>query len=178
MALTLRDILREMDQFQTSKGAPRKRELYSDLIVQSINAMGWAGTKSILYRSQIQSEATASDKTGAPKQYLTYVQFYDLQVKEKKTKATPTPIKIYNETYFFSIPTADCRVAMSCMCSDFTFTWEKELFDVGSLIGKWRPYQRKTTTWPQRNPKHVPGLCKHVWSLIKTLSSNDLVYWT
>lgn len=177
MALTLKEILQQMDTFRTSKGAPRKRELYSELPIESINAMGWAGTKSILYRSQIQSEFQTSSKTDSPKQYLTYIQFYDLKVESKKTTATPTSIMINGDPYFFSIPTADSRVAMSCMCSDFTFTWEKELFDVGSLIGRWRPYQRKTATYPPRNPKNVPGLCKHLWTLIRQLSSNDLLYW-
>lgn len=176
MALKLHQILSQMDTFRTSKGAPRNRELYSELPIKSISAMGWAGIYSILYRCQIQSEFQTSEKTDQPKQYLTYVQFYDLKVEKKKTTATPTPINIQGDTYWFSIPTFESRVSMSCMCQDFTFTWEKELFDVGSLIGRWRPYQRKTQTYPPRNPKHVPGVCKHIWTLMRQLSANDLLY--
>lgn len=177
MAITLQQIMSQMDTFRTSKGAPRRRDLYSELPIESISAMGWAGTKSILYRAQIQSEFNTSGKASDyPRQYLTYIQFYDLMVEKQKTTKTPTPININGEVFWFSIPTANSRVSMSCMCPDMTYTWEKELFDVGSLIGKWRPYQRKTTYWPPRNPKNVPGFCKHVWTLIRQLSRNDLLY--
>jgi hypothetical protein len=170
MAYTLDQIMSAMDSFQTSKGAPRKREFYSPLPVRSIRAMGWAGTRSILYLSEIQSETKRDSR------YLSYIQFYDLEVANKKTSKTPTALMIEDKVFWFSIPTSASRVAMSCMCRDFTFTWEKELFDVGSLIGRWRPYQRKTTYMPPRNPKNVPGFCKHVWSLITQLSSSDLLY--
>lgn len=171
MAISLDQILTLMDTFQTSKGKPRRRDFYTPLPIKNINAMGWAGLRSLLYRSEIKSETQYEFGN-----YLSYIQFYDLEVTEKRTTKTPTPIKIYNDTYWFSIPNTKCRVAMSCTCSDFTFTWEKELFDVGSLIGKWRPYQRKTKHMPPRNPKNVPGVCKHLWSLITQLSESDLLY--
>ena len=116
MALTLNQIIELMDTFRTSKGEPRKRHLYSELPISSINAMGWAGTRSILYRSQIQSEFQQAARSDSPKQYLTYIQFYDLQVEKKKTTKTPTPLLIDGTNFWFSIPTAESRCSMSCMC--------------------------------------------------------------
>ena len=58
-----------------------------------------------------------------------------------------------------------------CSCADEFFTWALWKFNNGCLYGsKPRPYQRKTTTYPERNPKHIVGCCKHVynaWSILR-----------
>lgn len=110
MAMTLEQILGLMDTFRTSKGAPRLRERYSTLPIVGINAIGWAGTKSLLYRSEIRSEVKSDAN------YLTYIQFYGLEVTEQQTTRTPTPVMIDGNPYWFSIPTARNPVSMSCMC--------------------------------------------------------------
>jgi hypothetical protein len=63
-------------------------------------------------------------------------------------------------------------------CPDFRFRAEKELYDTNALIGKWRPYTRKTPrpetgkpgARPYANPTHVPMFCKHIYALLSALN--------
>lgn len=62
-----------------------------------------------------------------------------------------------------------------CTCADefFTFAWWKA--QAGCLYGpRPRPYQRKTTTYPQRNPQHLIGCCKHVYNAWEVLRNSGL----
>lgn len=56
-------------------------------------------------------------------------------------------------------------------CADEFYTWAFWKYNAGCLYGvKPRPYQRKTTTYPERNPSHLIGCCKHIynaWALLK-----------
>ena len=60
-------------------------------------------------------------------------------------------------------------VKVNCSCSDFYYTFGYYNWRTQTLFGKKPiPYQRKTTTRPERNPQHLPGLCKHIyWCLIE-----------
>lgn len=60
-------------------------------------------------------------------------------------------------------------------CSDFRFFWEFPLYKIGSLIGSFRRYVRKTTTRPPKNPDNIVGYCKHLYSFIKALQGSNLV---
>lgn len=51
-----------------------------------------------------------------------------------------------------------------CSCRDEFFVWGIWKHNAGCLYGKKpMPYIRKTTTYPQRNPNHIVGICKHVY---------------
>lgn len=56
-------------------------------------------------------------------------------------------------------------------CADEFFTWALWKYNAGCLFGpKPKPYQRKTQTYPQRNPQHLVGVCKHVtnaWTVLR-----------
>ena len=58
-----------------------------------------------------------------------------------------------------------------CSCRDYFFTWAYYNFLASCLFGaKPRPYKRKTTTRPPRNPHGIIGICKHVyhaWALLR-----------
>jgi hypothetical protein len=60
-------------------------------------------------------------------------------------------------------------------CSDFRFFWEHPLFVKKSLIGQFRKYVRKTTTYPPKNPQGILGMCKHLWSFVNALKEAKLV---
>jgi hypothetical protein len=57
-------------------------------------------------------------------------------------------------------------------CKDFFFTWAwYNYYNGHCLYGPApKPYQRKTTWMPPRNPLHLPGSCKHIhnaWAYMK-----------
>lgn len=59
-----------------------------------------------------------------------------------------------------------------CTCRDYFYTWAWSNCKIGHcLYGPApRPYQRKTTTRPPRNPRNIPGICKHIyhaWALLR-----------
>lgn len=58
-----------------------------------------------------------------------------------------------------------------CTCKDFYFTWSYWDLKAGCLYGPIpKPYKRKTTWMPERNPLHIPGCCKHIyraWDYLK-----------
>lgn len=55
-------------------------------------------------------------------------------------------------------------------CKDFYFTWQWYDKLNSALFGPPFPkYVRKTATYPERNPPHVTGLCKHLLKLVEIL---------
>jgi DNA gyrase subunit B len=59
-------------------------------------------------------------------------------------------------------------------CPDYRFRWEKPNYDAGALIGRWRPYTRKTPKpplgYPYANPFNLPGFCKHIYAMLSILN--------
>lgn len=79
-----------------------------------------------------------------------------------------------NEIYLQK-PSFDNTCRVRCQCDDFRFMWSYYDKQNKALIGQVKPYVRKTTTYPERNPTHVPGLCKHLLALIKMLSEGGIL---
>lgn len=67
------------------------------------------------------------------------------------------------------------QVQARCSCSDYRFTWSFYNDQAGSNLGKVEPYVRKTTTRPERNPQHAPGLCKHLLEMVDVLRSRQIL---
>lgn len=63
-----------------------------------------------------------------------------------------------------------CRVYCSCPAFYFYFAWYN--YETQSLFGeKPEPYVRVTTSIPPKNPRHLPGVCKHL------ISAYDMLRW-
>jgi hypothetical protein len=62
-----------------------------------------------------------------------------------------------------------------CSCADEFFTWAIWKYNAGCLYGpRPKPYIRKTTTYPERNPQHLIGCCKHVYNSWEILRNSGL----
>ena len=66
-------------------------------------------------------------------------------------------------------------VQARCACSDYRFTWAHWNNEKDSLLGPEEPYVRKTTTRPERNKEHAPGLCKHLLEFIDALRRRNIL---
>jgi hypothetical protein len=72
--------------------------------------------------------------------------------------------------YMKQVPLKGTRVQVRCSCPDFYYTWSYWDHQTKTLAGpKPKTYIRKTTTYPERNPLHVAGVCKHLITLTEKL---------
>lgn len=84
------------------------------------------------------------------------------------------------DVYCLTVPEkGNFCLSNGCMvqnCSDyyFTFAWWNWLKGV-NYAKKPIPYQRKTTTYPERNPEHYLGICKHIKALVEELFELDIL---
>ena len=68
------------------------------------------------------------------------------------------------------------EVRVSCSCLDFYYRFAVYNSKDGSLLGNPpAPYVRKTDGGEPRNPKEVPGLCKHLMALSDDLRQERIV---
>lgn len=62
-----------------------------------------------------------------------------------------------------------------CSCADEFYTFSLWKYNAGCLYGpKPRAYRRKTTHYPERNPQHLVGCCKHVYNAWEILRNSGL----
>jgi len=65
---------------------------------------------------------------------------------------------------------------VTCTCLDYYYTWWFYNDQQGSLAGeKFPAYTRKTTHYPERNPEHTAGLCKHLSRMTAELANKGFL---
>lgn len=81
-----------------------------------------------------------------------------------------------NEYTVHAIPLPRVNVKVRCNCLDFYYRFSTWNHNDGSLFGKKPPsYTRKTKTHPPVNPMQVPGMCKHIISMMEAINEAGLV---
>lgn len=166
MSATLSQIIRSMKTFRD----PNK---YPPIRISGFSAKHWIGTKTILY----QAIADSQTKQGASK-YNVSMQFHDIEYSKERRPGMLATDPIDGQVWYFSPPIIGSNdVQIKCMCTDFrhTFSWEDKA--AKALIGATKPYTPVSppSGRPPRNPKHVLGLCKHLWSFAKYLKASNLI---
>ena len=91
--------------------------------------------------------------------------------------STPVSVNLgRNRTLFTEqIEEESHSVQASCTCQDYIMTWAHWNKEEDSLYGPEKAYTRKTTTRPERNPEHAPGLCKHLMEFIDALRKRKII---
>lgn len=119
-------------------------------------------------------EATA---TNEGKKYTPTILFNDVAYEAEDTPTNTTFLASNNEEYnILPIKLKDNTVKVRCTCLDFYHRFSTWNFQDDSLYGpKPPPYRRKTITRPPANPMRVPGLCKHLIKLTRTLRGVKIV---
>lgn len=122
----------------------------------------------------IKAQARPSSGEGFP--YQTQIVFSGILWSDKfDQEKFPIRYDSDNGMIFLSQPTVESRIQLRCGCPDDRFMWQFSNKKNKSLLGTMKPYVRKTTWMPPRNPTETPGMCKHTLGLIKILMNNGLV---
>lgn len=142
---------------------------YPSLRLKKLETLASPGVNSLMYKSIIEGESD---------DYLTYVQFFDLEYSDTKDKDFTEAETVAGKLKYHKKPNVSVNpVTLKCSCTDFRFCFEKELSDNKALIGAWRRYTpvKPPSGRPPKNPRHVMGMCKHTHNLLKILKSNGRV---
>lgn len=122
------------------------------------NVVPWSTDRKIPFAlSMIIDRVQTTEVGNAPFNEIIY---YYLNPKEKILLKKPS----FDNT---------CRVR--CQCKDFYFMWSYYDQKNKALVGTHKPYIRLTDTYPERNPTHSPGLCKHLLVFIKKLVDTKII---
>lgn len=164
MPTTLNKVLTDMRKFESSSGKRRSVTDYPDIDIKFLEAKVYPKNKQVTFRTQVQSQS-------GPHRYAPHVQFSNMKISEEHEDGMVPVQDESGKQYYMNKADFNSSVNLKCTCSDFRHTWETELAKNGGLIGRPRKYTRKTDTYPERNPKHVMGMCKHVYSVIRQLAT-------
>lgn len=112
---------------------------------------------------------TTEDKIHRPT-----VRFFNVKFSDDKKEGW---IKAKGKKYYFRPVSKNYNVALGCTCSDWNFTWafwtkkkDKTAVEPGY---EQKPYEA-TGERPERNPKHVPGMCKHIVGLLNVAKDKNI----
>jgi len=104
--------------------------------------------------------------------------FRGLAISTVQPTETGKFIHINYRGYSFWVQKPDLKrnsVSVRCSCPDFYFTFSYWNWAQGAIFGvRPRPYRRKTTTRPPRNPGKHPGCCKHCLNSFAVLFRSGL----
>lgn len=112
------------------------------------------------------------------KAYPILVVFNGIEYQDHPDREHPLQIDLkHGEKVYCSRPSmSKTPVQVRCQCPDFYFTWQFYDQKVKALAGgKFPKYVRKTTHYPERNPGHLPGYCKHLEGFISKLRLNQYI---
>ena len=127
------------------------------------------GMKTLVVRADVQGEAEN-------KKYKVIMVFQKVDYSQKRDKTHTVDVKVNGDTWYMKPLTVKSKVQVRCSCKDFYFTFGYWDWTVGAIYGiKPKPYTRKTTTYPERNPAHAPGICKHLIAVMNKVKRSK--YW-
>jgi hypothetical protein len=121
------------------------------MAVEGMKRNYYKGTKLLQYYAVVKSQSE-------PKGYSTIIAFSGVSDIGTPPNLDSTPIRV------------------RCSCRDYYFTYEWYNKRSGALAGgPHSVYTRKTATRPERNPAHLPGMCKHLIRQIIVMRQHKLV---
>lgn len=148
----------------TSKVGTTDRESDSNRITpQNIKFIPYKGSKCLLVTSNVSGNSTT---------YKTTINLMNVDFT-----GTGASIQYADQNYMFApIDPNTQPMQVTCSCLDFRFRFANYDKTSGNLFGKSPPlYVRRTTDHPSPNPTKLPGACKHILALYKSLIQLNIV---
>jgi hypothetical protein len=157
-----------IELYDSTKSLSMRRADYGQNSDWNLKAViPFQGTKTLLFQAQCFGETVHGE-------HIVNIQFSGLKYVDEPKDADVKEIEYKDEKYYVQRPTLHTNCTVRCSCPDFYFTWSYWNFKNKALFGNLpKKYVRKTTTRPERNPKHVPGICKHIFQLQSYLRVHD-----
>lgn len=164
--MTLEELVKNTTKFDKTKDRFNK---VSSVHVNIQKVTPMVGTKTLLI---------SADTWATKNHYKTYLFVKGMQFVETKDAEHPNVVTFGNKKYYFEkIRVRDHQIQVRCDCRDFHWTFSYYLWKKKSLyqIKKGAAaYATKGLREP-RNPKHIPGCCKHILALIDRLSGQGVI---
>lgn len=154
----------------TSFPNTRKRQhATNEVRVQRIDLIPYVGTQMLHVR------AISAGSSG--RQYQQAIQLLRVKFEPAKTNENVEILATNGKTYYVQpIDLNNHNVKVRCNCLDFYHRFAHYNHGDKSIVGRAPvPYQRKTTTRPEVNPDHVPGMCKHLIKVVERLRTQRIV---
>lgn len=161
-----------LELYESTKKFSLRRADYAQNYSWAIESIvPYVGTKSLLV------QATCHGLTQHGVKHITNIMFSGVEFHEEPVDGAELKELVYKgEKYYYKRPDLHTQCTVRCSCLDFYFTWMWPDKSAKALFGNLgRPYKRKTTTRPPRNPDHIPGFCKHVFQLESYLRNEDWI---
>lgn len=154
----------------TSFPNTRKRQhATNEVRVQQLDLVPYVGTQMLHVR------AITTGNSG--QQYQQAIQLLRVKFESAKTPENVEISAVDGKTYYIQpIDLNNHNVKVRCNCLDFYHRFAHYNHSDKSIVGRAPvPYQRKTTTRPEVNPDHVPGMCKHLIKVVERLRTQRIV---
>jgi hypothetical protein len=135
---------------------------------------------SILSSNPLLQNKTLTIKAEARgmKVYPMVLVFYNVDYSLERDAAHPLSVRPRLGEPFFMAPVSEGTnpVQVRCQCPFFRFAWAHWNHESKALSGAPLPtYIRKTTTRPEVNASHTPGVCKHIIGFFTRLHSDRIL---
>lgn len=152
--------------FPTTK---KRQHATNEVRVQKLDLIPYLGTQMLHVR------AISVGSTG--QQYQQAIQFLRVKFEQAKTTENVEFTGADGKQYFVTpINLNNHNVKVRCNCLDFYHRFAHYNHGDKSIVGRAPvPYQRKTTTRPEVNPDHVPGMCKHLIKVVQQLQTQGII---
>jgi len=163
--MTIIDLIKNTKKFDKAKDRFSKM---SSVHVNIKKVTPMVGTKTILF---------SADTWATKNHYKTYLFVKGIDYVDKPDIEHPNSAKLGSDKYYFEqVRVKDHKIQVRCDCRDFHWTFSYYLWKKKSLyqIKKGAEAYRTKGLW-ERNPKHIPGVCKHVLALIDRLARQGAI---
>lgn len=146
-----------------------KRQFATDpIVITKLQWVPYKGVKTLFVKGLAQNRHEGTE-------YNCLFLFKNVDYDSKEIKITASDFKEYNLN---KLSFKETEVLVRCNCKDFYWRFNFTDYLERSLWGRLRsPYtaDSSNTNRPPANPKQLPGMCKHLIKLSKTLQEAGLL---
>lgn len=156
----------------------RKDYGFKTIRLMEVRFVVFKGMKSIMVLLRIRGSRVAPTKrTYRAILMISDMDIIDIIPKQKPPKGYAEVVDDRHGKYWIAKINREVNKAqIRCGCMDDYMTWQFYRAKIKALYGgNMKAYKRKTNWMPERNPKHVPGICKHIIYAINILGKKKLI---
>lgn len=147
----------------------RKRQ-YSigEITVQNLSFVPYRGVRTLFVKGLARNDIKGTE-------YSPMILFKNVRYYDSKNPYLAELSASDGRKYFFERLNTDQDVVLRCNCGDFYWRFNHEDHVDRSLYGrKRRKYEAKINPG-SANPRKLPGMCKHLMQLVRSLDNNGIL---